>query len=43
MNMGDKQNDVVIDNPQNNRENIKMHVHIPYTCIFMIYICTHIY
>ena len=41
--MGDKQNDIVIANPQNSKENMKMHVHIPCTCRFVIYICTHIY
>ena len=41
--MGDKQNDAVIANTKNNKENMKIHVHIPCTCRFMIHICTHTY
>ena len=28
--MGDKNNDVVIVNPQNNKENMKIHIHTPW-------------
>ena len=38
-----KQNDVVIVNPKNNKENMKIHIHIPCTFIFIIHISTHIY
>ena len=40
---GYKQNDVVIVDPNNYKENMEIYVHIPRTCIFMIHICTHIY
>ena len=40
---GYKQNDVVILNPNNYKENMKIHIQIPCTCKFMIHICTDIY
>ena len=39
----DKHNEVVIVNTNNYKENMKIHIHIPGTCRFMIHICTHIY
>ena len=40
---GYKQNNIVIFNPKNNKENTKIHIHIPCMCRFIIHICTHIY
>ena len=39
----DKQYDVVIFNPNNYKENMKLHIHIPCTLTFIIHICTQIY
>ena len=41
--MGDKQNDLVIVNSNKYKENMKLHIHIPCMCTFMIHIFTHIY
>ena len=40
---GDKQYDLVNINPNKYKENMKLHIYIPCTYPFMIYICTHIY
>ena len=43
LSMGDKKYNVVIINPRNYKENMKLHIHIPCTFTFMIHICTQIY
>ena len=40
---GDKQYDAVIINTNNYKENMKQHIHLPFTCKLIIHICTHIY
>ena len=34
---------MVVINPNNYKENMKLHIHIPCTCTFMIHIFTYIY
>ena len=41
--MGGGQYDVAVINNNNYKENVKLHIHIPCTCTFMIHICTQIY
>ena len=43
LSMGDKQNDIVIVNTNNCKENMITHIHIPFTCRLIIHICTHTY
>ena len=43
LSMIERQDDVVIVNTKNNKENMKLHICKPCTCIFIINICTHIY
>ena len=43
LSMGYKQNIVVMVNTKIYKGNIKLHIHIPRTCRFIIHICTQIY
>ena len=43
LSMGDKQYGMFIIYNNIYKENMKLHMHIPCTCTFMIQICTHIY